>query len=106
MSIPSSGSSTWRRASTTSSRVGIEASLASTVSKGHGLCLARDMAGARHEACLVGTVVRQLRAEQADFLATLGGEEVDPVDEAHPVAARAHHDRVRPRAVREEADTT
>src|SRR5581483_10537058 len=36
-------------------------------------------------------------------LAPLAREEVDPVHEAHPVAARAHEQRVRPRAVREEA---
>src|SRR5579884_2165247 len=37
-------------------------------------------------------------------LAPLAGEEVDAVDEAHPVAAGAHHERVRPGAVGEEAD--
>src|SRR5438105_3488785 len=43
-------------------------------------------------------------AGQADFLAPLAGEEVDPVDEAHPVAARAHDERARPGAVGEELD--
>src|SRR5919108_5728795 len=70
MSIPSSGSSTWRRASITSSRV----------------------------------AMRPMLAQQAYFLAPLSREEVDPVDEAHPVAAGAHDQRVRPRRVGEEAD--
>src|SRR5215210_4041057 len=64
MSIPSSGSSTWRSASTTSSLDGMRATL-----------------------------------DEPHFLAPLAGEEVDAVDEAHPVAARAHHERVRPRRV-------
>src|SRR4051794_15193202 len=45
-----------------------------------------------------------LVAEEADFLAALAGEEVMAVDELHPVAARAHDQRVRPRAVGEEPD--
>src|SRR5262245_2433965 len=45
-----------------------------------------------------------LIAEQPDFLAPLAREEVDPVDESNPVAARAHEQRVRARAVAEEAD--
>src|SRR5262249_46816979 len=65
MSIPSSGSSTWRSASLTSSFVGMPSSL-----------------------------------EKPHFLAPLTREEVDPVDEADPVTARAHHERVCPRAVR------
>src|SRR5262249_29219303 len=69
MSIPSSGSSTWRSASLTSSFVGMPSSL-----------------------------------EKPHFLAPLTREEVDPVDEADPVTARAHHERVCPRAVRMEAD--
>src|SRR3954463_4300043 len=69
MSIPSSGSSTWRSASTTSSLDGMAPRLA-----------------------------------QPDFLAPVAREEVDPVDEAHPVAARAHDERVRPGGVAEEAD--
>src|SRR5689334_9276310 len=69
MSIPSSGSSTWRSASTTSSCDGMDA-----------------------------------RLTEPDFLASFPREEVDPVDEAHPVAARAHDERVRARRVGEEAD--
>src|SRR5439155_4288769 len=37
-------------------------------------------------------------------LAPLAGEEVDAVDEPHPVAPRAHDERVRLRRVREEPD--
>src|SRR5437773_6169084 len=69
MSMPSSGSSTSRSASTTSSFDGIDATL-----------------------------------DQPHFLAPLAREEVDPVDEAHPVASRAHDERVRAGAVGEEAD--
>src|SRR5438093_13249337 len=69
MSIPSSGSSTWRSASTTSSCVGM-----------------------------------QLRLAQPHFLATIPREEVDPVDEPHPVAARAHDQGMRARRVGEEAN--
>ena len=36
-----------------------------------------------------------LVTREPDFLAPLAGEEVDAVDEAHPVAARAHDERVR-----------
>src|SRR5205085_11090419 len=43
-----------------------------------------------------------LDARKANFLAPLAGEEVDPVHEAHPVAAGAHDERARPRAVGEE----
>src|SRR5436190_7334470 len=42
--------------------------------------------------------------EKPHFLAPLTGEEVDAVDEPHPVAARAHEQRVRARAVGEEAN--
>src|SRR5512133_3370267 len=70
MSIPSSGSSTARSASTTCSFVGI------------GLRL----------------------AEQAHFLAALAGEEVNAVDEANPVAAGAHDERVRACGIGEKAD--
>src|SRR5204863_7014750 len=45
-----------------------------------------------------------LAAQQAHFLAPLACEEVDPVREAHPVAARAHHEGVDASGVREEAD--
>src|SRR3954466_5424156 len=45
-----------------------------------------------------------LIAEKPHFLAPLAGEEVDAVDEPHPVAARAHQQRMRSRAVGEEAD--
>src|SRR5207302_551565 len=41
---------------------------------------------------------------EANFLAPLAGEEVDAVDEADPVAARAHDERVRARGVGEVAD--
>src|SRR2546425_5558138 len=41
---------------------------------------------------------------KADFLAPLAREEVDAVDEPHPVAARAHDERVRLRRVPEEPD--
>src|SRR5581483_899668 len=43
-------------------------------------------------------------AEQPDFLAALTCEEVVAVDELHPVAARAHDQRVRAGAVGEEPD--
>src|SRR5215216_4342082 len=42
--------------------------------------------------------------EEPDLLATLAREEVRPVDEPDPVAARAHHERVGPRTVGVEAD--
>src|SRR2546430_2431198 len=45
-----------------------------------------------------------LEAEQPHFLPPLTGEEMDSVDEAHPVAPGAHQQRVRPRAVGEEAN--
>jgi hypothetical protein len=45
-----------------------------------------------------------LEPEQPHFLAPLAREEVDAVDEAHPVAARAHEQRLRARAVGEETD--
>src|SRR5919197_4747667 len=76
MSIPSSGSSTARSASTTSSFVGIEPSLRTTT---------------------------PLQEKPYLFLA-LAGEEVDAVHEADPVAARAHHDRMRARAVGKKPD--
>src|SRR5438034_1969529 len=69
MSIPSSGSSTPRSASTTSSLLGMAPRLAET-----------------------------------DFLAAVAGEEVDAVDEPHPVAAGAHDERVRPRRIGEKTD--
>ena len=47
----------------------------------------------------------RLVAEEANLFAALAGEEVDAVDEAHPVAARAHHERVSARRVGEEPDT-
>ena len=77
MSIPSSGSSTTRSASNTSSRVGMHASVP-------------DAASAY--------------PWRPDLLAALAGEEMDAVDEAHPVAARAHDERLRPRRVGEVAD--
>src|ERR671936_1800610 len=86
MSIPSSGSSTWRSASKTSSFVGISFEC-SDGPNGDVRCQADDVS---------------LIAEEADFLAPLAGEEVDPVDEAHPIAARAHDERARPGAVGEE----
>src|SRR5437868_9122297 len=43
-------------------------------------------------------------AQEAHFLAAFAREEVDSVDEAHPVAARAHDERVRAGAVGEEAN--
>src|SRR5579872_4652273 len=69
MSIPSSGSSTPRSASTTSSRLGMVPTLA-----------------------------------QPDFLAPFSGEEMDPVDEANPVAAGAHHERMGAGGVGQEAN--
>src|SRR5438270_9979960 len=71
MSIPSSGSSTWRSASYTSSLVGIPRV--------------------------------QLVAEEPHFLAPLPREEVDPVDETHPVAPGAHDERVRAGGICEKA---
>src|SRR3954454_25055394 len=78
MSIPSSGSSTLRSASITSSRVGIRWSRVSR---------------------------RGLVARQTDFLAAFSREEVDAVHEAQPVAAGAHYERMRPRAVGLEPDS-
>src|SRR5215210_9087644 len=49
---------------------------------------------------------RDLEAGETDFLAALALEEVDALREAHPVAAHAHHERVRPRAVGAEAHAT
>src|SRR3954447_18593393 len=72
MSIPSSGSSTARSASTTCSLVGTKLSL----------------------------------AEEAHFLAPLAREEMDAVDEPHPVAASAHDQGMRPCRVGEEAHAT
>src|SRR5919108_4213598 len=86
MSIPSSGSSTWRSASKTSSFVGISFEC-SDGPNGDVRCQTDDVS---------------LIAEEADFLAPLAGEEVDPVDEAHPIAARAHDERVRARRVGQE----
>src|SRR5919109_1403162 len=86
MSIPSSGSSTWRSASKTSSFVGISFEC-SDGPNGDVRCQADDVS---------------LIAEEADFLAPLAGEEVYPVDEAHPIAARAHDERVRARRVGQE----
>src|SRR4051795_5992922 len=45
-----------------------------------------------------------LVAQETHFLAPLAGEEVDAVDEPDPVAARAHEQRMRSRAVGEKAD--
>src|SRR6266511_4879571 len=78
MSIPSSGSSTCFSASYTSSFVGISFS----------------------------SVATALVAEQPDFLPPLSCEEVDPVGEAHPVAARAHDQGMGPRRVGVEADAS
>src|SRR5438094_54652 len=75
MSIPSSGSSTWRSASLTSSFVGTNSSLP-----------------------------MRLVAEQPHFFAAFAREEVHAVDEPHPVAARAHDEGVGARAVGQEAD--
>src|SRR5207237_2907526 len=44
-----------------------------------------------------------LEAEKAHFFAPLACEEVDAVDEAHPVAPGAHQERMGTRAVGEEA---
>src|SRR2546423_4599266 len=79
MSIPSSGSSTCRSASSTSSSVGTATRLA--------------------EVPLLGASL-----DQPHLFAPVAGEEVDPVDEAHPVAARAHHERVRAGGIGEVAD--
>src|ERR671910_2375428 len=73
MSIPSSGSSTWRSASTTSSLIAM------------GLRV-------------------PLEAGEPNLLPALTLEEVDAFGESHPVAARAHDERVRPGTVRPEAD--
>src|SRR5215210_4984588 len=42
--------------------------------------------------------------EEAHFLLSVPREEVDALGEPDPVAAHAHHERVRTGAVREEAD--
>src|SRR5262249_45988625 len=47
-----------------------------------------------------------LLAQEPPFLAALAREEVDAVHEPDPVAARAHHQRVRARAVGEVPDAT
>src|SRR5262245_12075464 len=43
-------------------------------------------------------------SQETDLFATVTREEVDPVDEAHPVAAGAHDEGMRARAVRVERD--
>src|SRR6266480_4317571 len=108
MSIPSSGSSTARSASTTSSFVGTESSL------WNGGALAPERRVQRSpaiedrgaESARVGNSVidRCGLTQQPHFLAALAREEVNPVDEPHPVAAGAHHERVSPRRVGKEAD--
>src|SRR5690348_3321499 len=80
MSIPSSGSSTCRSASITSSFV---TCMVASLATARGLSLGRW----------------PLEPVQPDFVALLAAEEVDAVHEADPVAARAHHDGVRSRAV-------
>src|SRR4051812_21638437 len=45
---------------------------------------------------------RPLQPVEPNFLAALAPEEVDSIHEPDPVAARAHHQRVRPGAVGEE----
>src|SRR5439155_26883249 len=50
--------------------------------------------------CAAGVLV----AEQPYFLAPVTREEMNAVDEAHPVATGAHHERVRARGIRQEAD--
>src|SRR5689334_7240401 len=40
------------------------------------------------------------RLQEANFFASFAGKEMGSVHEPHPVAARAHDERVRPRAVR------
>jgi hypothetical protein len=49
-------------------------------------------------------LIRQALRNQADFFAPLSREEVDPVDEAHPVVARAHDERMRAGAVGKETN--
>src|SRR5690349_8421761 len=46
-----------------------------------------------------------LEADEPHLFAPLAGEEVDAVHEAHPVAPRAHQERMGSRAVGVEADT-
>src|SRR3954471_9458969 len=108
MSIPSSGSSTPRSASTTSSFVG----MSFTLEQPHVLALLAGChctaSGREYGLCPCSLTTSCHVSEggplqKADFLAALAGEEVDPVHEAHPVAARAHDERVRPRAVGQEA---
>src|SRR4029077_217934 len=65
---------------------------------GRGRCGAARAAGGGSRAS------SRLETEQAHLLLALAREEVDAVDEAHPVAAGAHHERMRPGAVGEEAD--
>src|SRR3954454_12080915 len=109
MSIPSSGSSTPRSASTTSSFVG----MSFTLEQPHVLALfagCHCTASGREYGLCPCSLTTSCHApeggplQKADFLAALAGEEVDPVDEAHPVAVRAHDERVRARGVGEVAD--
>src|ERR1051326_3636692 len=86
MSIPSSGSSTCLSASTTSSFVAMPREYQP-----------RKRCQAPQKCLAPGT-----RSAQTYFFPALAGEEVDAVDEAHPVAARAHDERMRSRRVGEE----
>src|SRR5207253_11331571 len=102
MSIPSSGSSTWCSAATTSSLLGIRTSLAAL----RYVPRPRDrihpvphiVAGAKRVQAR-----RPSEAEETNLFAPLPGEEVMAVDEPDPVAAGAHDERMRPRAVRQKA---
>src|SRR6266567_5921342 len=92
MSIPSSGSSTWRKASLTSSFVGIGSESSPTVDL-------RVHPGVKEP----GRKSALLLAQEANFFSPFAGEEMDAVHEANPVAARAHDEGVCPRAVCQEA---
>src|SRR4051794_36454631 len=113
MSIPSSGSSTPRIASITSSLVTcMQTSLdspprarlgprrRSARSKQHASKISQIHAReARLEVCPPEELaLRALKAVQTNLFAFFSAEEVDSVDEADPVAAGAHDDRVAPRA--------
>src|SRR5262245_44167384 len=95
MSMPSSGSSTKRSASVTSSFVGMPTGY----KRRCGVRRARLKSGTGEKAVVPASAAKQRPLKKPHLLAALAREEVDPVHEAHPIAARAHDERVRPRTV-------
>src|SRR5664280_1144725 len=127
MSSPSSGSKTWRRTSVTSSTVSTGPVYPAKADGGrHRSGVTSRYSGSRRERLSEQTTHERRRrcdssdlsrrrksgdflrtlgaAEQTNLFAPLAGEEVDAVDETHPVAACAHDERVSTRAVGEKTD--